>query len=616
MRRTSVLVSVIVAASSVVVSMPAAQGAKPPLRCKNLTSSAGVGAGFRMCTGYVATQDHSESLDVDVTLPKHGSGPFPLIVYLHGLGASKTEFELRAPSDPNYDPARDGSIESSGNRFENNNYWYASKGFAVLTYTARGFQNDKCLDASIQSIDGKPDYGDSPACLPQLDDVNYEVKDTQYLIGRLVDGSLLSADVGVAPKRVGVEGLSYGGGQAWMLTRLNTWRSPKGTKVRVAAVVAEISWTDLADALAPNGRARDDQVPTTDVSQREAQPFGVLKRSFVSGFHAVLQVKSQQVGTIPGYLETWYDRLTGAGPYTDAVSQDAVDKLLTERSALFIPPASSFETPIFAINGWDDMIFPPIQAIQMYNLLKSQDPNYPISVYLGGIGHQISQNKPAEQEFVNGEINDFFTSLILHRQHPTSTFAARVTTCDSSLGPLYNAASYLALQGTPSNIPLHLSGTLFADANDPHAGELNPILTEDSNRCRVTNLDVANGNLAEQQTLNSPLVMLGLPEVTLTANPSAADMYIGAHLFDVDPATGHQTLVTRGIYRLTGPGTQQVAFQLFGNNYDFPQGDALKLELTTNDNPSFHAPDDSNASVTVSNVSLTIPTANPAALVP
>ncbi|MEA2475815.1 MAG: type transport system ATP-binding protein, partial [Actinomycetota bacterium] len=346
MRRIPILLVVALVTSTIALAAPNAVGAKPPLRCKTKPAAAGVGAGFRLCTGYVATQDHSESLDVDVTLPKKGSGPFPLVVYLHGLGGSKTDFELKDASDPNYVAARDGSLQSTGDRFENNNYWFASRGYAVLTYTARGFQNDKCLDSSIQSTDGKAEYGDSPACLPQLDNVNYEVKDTQYLIGRLVDRSLLSSDVGVSPRKVGVEGISYGGGQTWMLTRVNSWKSPKGTKVRVGAAVPIISWTDLLDALVPNGRARDDTVPTTDVAQRETQPVGVLKRSFVGGFHSVLQVKSQSVGTIPGYLESWYNRLTQPEPYTDAVSQDAIHKLLTERSAYFLPRKGSFETPI------------------------------------------------------------------------------------------------------------------------------------------------------------------------------------------------------------------------------------------------------------------------------
>ncbi len=37
------------------------------------------------------------SLDVDVTLPARGSGPWPTIVMLHGYGGNKTNYEVAIP---------------------------------------------------------------------------------------------------------------------------------------------------------------------------------------------------------------------------------------------------------------------------------------------------------------------------------------------------------------------------------------------------------------------------------------------------------------------------------------------------------------------------------------
>ena len=83
-----------------------------------------------------------------------------------------------------------------------------------------------------------------------LADVRYEVRDTQGLIGRLVDE-------GVAhPRKIGVTGDSYGGGQSFMLAalsdrmmltdgRLVPWRSPRGRPLRLAAAAPVIPWTDL-----------------------------------------------------------------------------------------------------------------------------------------------------------------------------------------------------------------------------------------------------------------------------------------------------------------------------------------------------------------------------------
>ena len=59
-------------------------------------------------------------LDVDVWLPATGDGPFPTIVMLHGFGGSKTAFQGPAPA-----------------RY--NAMYYASKGYAAVLPSARGF---------------------------------------------------------------------------------------------------------------------------------------------------------------------------------------------------------------------------------------------------------------------------------------------------------------------------------------------------------------------------------------------------------------------------------------------------------------------------------------------
>src|SRR6202166_1178039 len=68
-------------------------------------------------------------LDVDVTLPASGQGPFPTIVMLHGWGGSKTDFESSSP-------AGDGN-----ETFDYNNIYYAQHGYAVVNYSARGWGN-------------------------------------------------------------------------------------------------------------------------------------------------------------------------------------------------------------------------------------------------------------------------------------------------------------------------------------------------------------------------------------------------------------------------------------------------------------------------------------------
>ena len=139
-------------------------------------------------------------LDVDVTLPPSGDGPFPTIVMMHGYGGSKTSFEGLLP-EPSY-----------------NNIFYARQGYAVVTYSARGFGRS-C---------GRPDSRTSPACDAgwiHLADHRYEGRDTQHLLGLWLDQGVGKTD---APRR---DGVSYGGIQrASNLARLrDAVRLPDGS---------------------------------------------------------------------------------------------------------------------------------------------------------------------------------------------------------------------------------------------------------------------------------------------------------------------------------------------------------------------------------------------------
>src|SRR5204863_128671 len=147
-------------------------------------------------------------LDVDVTLPPASvKGPsYPTIVMLHGYGGDKTDFEST-------DPNGDGS-----NTYHYNNDYFARQGYAVVNYTARGFGH---------SCGGGPAGYHSGPCgqgYIRLADTRYEARDTQYLLGLLVDQQI--AD----PGALGVTGISYGGGQSLELAYLqNRIRKPHGS---------------------------------------------------------------------------------------------------------------------------------------------------------------------------------------------------------------------------------------------------------------------------------------------------------------------------------------------------------------------------------------------------
>ena len=173
-------------------------------------------------------------LDTDVALPASGDSNLPLVVLLHGWGGSKVGFnQMQA---------------------------WAARGYAVLSYTARGF-NGSC---------GRPDNRlfDPAGCATgwlHLADVRYEVRDTQFLAGKLADQGLIDG------QRIGVTGPSYAGGQSMELAalkdrymdtdgNLHPWVSDGGHPMRIAAA-APTDPVDrprlLARAQRPHARLHD-----------------------------------------------------------------------------------------------------------------------------------------------------------------------------------------------------------------------------------------------------------------------------------------------------------------------------------------------------------------------
>jgi predicted acyl esterase len=107
--------------------------------------------------------------------------------------------------------------------------------------------------------------------------------------------------------------------------------------------------------------------------------------------------------------------------------------------------------------------------------------------------------------------------------------------------------------------------------------------------------------------------MLGMPQVTLEADPGQPDLYLAFHLWDVNGE--EQTLVDRGVFRLGTDAPQTVVTLLQGNNYEFAPGHQLKLELTANDSPSYEVSNGLGL-IDISDVSLSVPLADGSVVVP
>jgi len=295
------------------------------------------------------------ALDVDLSLPDPDRHPvpadgYPLVVMMHGCcSGSKTGWEGRT-----IDP---GGSEN----WHYNNAWFASRGYVVLTYTARGF-----VDGSNRGSTGQT----------QLDSDRFEINDYQHLAGRLADTADLNPATPEAervdPRRVVPTGGSYGGGFSWLALTEPNWQSPGGKAMEVVAVATKYGWTNLVESLVPNGADLRDALPPTDPA-RAATPLGFPKRTIVAGLYA-----SGKTGVPPGSPHTTFDSeidqalacLQSADPYeqnplcatTLAVT---LPRFLAERSAYFqndffagLASGAVDPVPVFSAGTFTDQLFP------------------------------------------------------------------------------------------------------------------------------------------------------------------------------------------------------------------------------------------------------------------
>lgn len=527
-------------------------------------------------------------LDADVTLPPEGTGPFPTIVMIHGWGGNKTSFESSSP-------AGDGN-----QTFDYNNIYYAQQGYAVLTYSARGWGN------SCGAVASREDPGCKEGWI-KLADQRYEARDTQYLLGLLADEKITK------PGAIGTTGISYGGGQSIELAYLKNqirlpngefapWISPKGKKLHIAAAYPRWPWSDLVDALTPNGRFLDTEVAPFAQSY---EPFGVEIQSYNSGLYAL--------GNAGGYiapagadpeadLTKWFATVNAgepANPEDEAIAK----QIYTYHQGYGLPGKPA---PMLLQSGWTDDLFPPEQSLRIYNAVRALK-GY-AALQFGDLGHSRGSNKQNTDHAFQEQAASFFERRLKHTgtQPANASVTAYTQTCPKSApgGGPFSAKRWSKLH--PHTVTFgSAAGQLFTSAggNATIAAEFDPIANSDA--CKEVTAET-EPNTANY-TLTSPgFTLMGLPTVTATVKTIGPFGELASRLWDVLPS-GEQRLISRGVYRLNENQEGTITFQLHGNGYEFPAGDTVKLQLLGRDAPYFRA---SNGafSIEVSNLTVSLPT--------
>jgi predicted acyl esterase len=509
------------------------------------------------CSGFLASGLDGTLLEVVVRVPR-SLGPHPLVVGMHGWGGS-------AGSMARYDDRLTGA------------------GYVFLRYSARGF------GAS---------WGQTNLADVNVEGASVAGADLRSMIGQVVDDVRFAAD----PGAVAVFGASYGGAHAWLAAIEPSFQSPRGQPVVIRTVVPIAAWSDFVNGLVPNGRP-----------QQAHEVAGALKLSygqalFVGGLRARLD---RPYPNYPAYLFDWNAAMVlNDGPYaSNALAADFVNGAQGYRSAYWQRPfweraSAGARLPILLVQGWTDDLFPAVEALRMYDALRSIDPAWPVALYLGDVGHPRAANKAGEIDHVLDLVVAWLDGWMPGGAPPPVEVRAAITRAAAAPfdpADVVTAASYAALAtgsttlafgGLPKVItfnPLNVSGFRWDPVVLAGCAELQPCPSAPAS-------DVVPGDVAAYEA--SAAAVAGGARFLLATEPGVAvriatfahRVQLDVRLIDVAP-DGARSLVTRGTLTIdTGSptvpiGTRTARIATFGNLWEVPPDHRLRLEITNVDAP-------------------------------
>ena len=279
------------------------------------------------------------SIDTSQYLPK--KLPAPAILIAHGFGGSKD------------------SVESDAK-------FFASKGFVVMTWSARGF-------------------GESTGQI-EMNSIDSEVADTRALITYLSKSKNVLLD-GDGDPRVGIMGSSYGGANALLTASQDS---------RIDAVISDITWSDLEQGLFPQ-------------SVERSLASGPFKKVWAGTFFSAVTLQSAYLGECGAFAQRWCDA------YQNAVLQGKpgmTDKELLE-SVSPIKYASSISAPTLLSQGQADSLFPLSESYKLAQELKKNKTGDLLSMIWHADGHDGSN---AQAPYLQEQFLLWFQKHLLDRE--------------------------------------------------------------------------------------------------------------------------------------------------------------------------------------------------------
>jgi hypothetical protein len=546
-------------------------------------------------------------IDVSVAFPPAATAPggvdgsWPVVGIFHGWGGSKIT---------------PGSATAQR--------WLAL-GYAVFSITDRGW-GSSCGGANL----GFEKTGTCKKGYIRLMHNAYEVRDVQYLLGKLADQGVID------PQRIGATGGSYGGGMSLQLGALKDrvqlpdgslirWQSPNGTPMAIAATAPEFPWSDLAQALMPNGSSLDYVADSPYAGVNGDHRFGIQKQNWNGTLFTAAQLLGYLAPTsgtgypdVTANLSAWNTFNSSGGPYDGAALATQELTELANHGAYYTdlsqPPA-----PALLSSGWNDDLFPVDETVRYYNKVRSRFPSAPIKMFDLDFGHnpRAATIAAADASRLGAAENEWFAKYVMGTG-PTPTAAtggvdiltSKCSGTATTAGDQFTADDWASLAPGEVRLQDDAAKQILAPGTAPTTAFTS------GNVCTRQ----AAGDNASAATYKLPaatgsgFTIAGSPTIIAAFDTVGANDMVAARLYSVAP-DGTQQLISRGLYRplAVGQGPTRQVWQLHPQAIKIPAGNVVKLELLTQDSPYARLTPASGAGVRntvgVSGLELRLPTA-------
>jgi hypothetical protein len=566
------------------------------------TQPSGATAGQRWCGNTAGTTVPSwDGTPIDVSVafpPATGSDEdYPIVGIYHAWGSTKI-------------------LPSSATAQR----WLA-QGYAVFSMSDRGW-GSSCGGPSkpANTLKAAP----CEAGYIHLISRKYEVRDAQYLLGLLAEEGLIN------PQEIGATGGSYGGGMSAQLGSMNNrvemlngelvpWTTKTGTPMKIAATAPEYPWTDLAQALEPNGSWLDYVTNAPYSGILGNHEFGIEKRSWNETLYLAGAALGYYAPTSLGEPEAnnteWYNFNQTGGPYNGKPLAIQQEEQLPNHGAYYtnlsVPPA-----PTIMENGWNDDLFPVNQSVDYYNKVRAAYPSQPIELFDFDLGHNprsASTPSASDDAKLTAAQNEWFKYFVKGEGSEPAGAHGGVTAISShcpatsaSSGTEYKAVNWASL--APGEV--HLEGAAEQTIQAPGIA---PKAAFTSGTICTTEAAGENASAATYKLAPAPsagFTIAGASTVVAELSTPATNDQVIARLMDVNEAEGGtQQLIGRAIYRPINPGggfTKQV-FQIYPQVWDVAAGHVVKLQLMVQDS-TYARTSSSPQSIQVRNLELRLPT--------